>query len=82
MNKDDYKMTPVYTCYILLHSPAGQTITKKLKSSKKVCELIAPVVRSVYSSGTCACGSLVPTVQFLIADTMERKGWESLSCAW
>ena len=37
-----------YTC-TLFHSPAGQTITKKLKPSKKVCELIAPVVHSVYS---------------------------------
>ena len=49
-----YKVTPVYTC-TLLHSLAGQIITKKLKSSKKVCELIAPVVHSVYSSGVCAC---------------------------
>ena len=35
------KVTSVYTCCILLHSPAGQAITKKLKSSKKGCELIA-----------------------------------------
>ena len=35
------KVTSVYTCCILLHSPAGQAITKKLKSSKKVCQLIA-----------------------------------------
>ena len=45
-------MTSVYTV-TLYHSPAGQAITKKLKSSKKVCELIAPVVHSVYSSGAC-----------------------------
>ena len=52
-----YKVTPVYTC-TLFHSPDGQTITKKLKPSKKVCELIAPVVYSVYSSGVFTPSSL------------------------
>ena len=52
-----YKVTPVYTC-TLLHSLAGQTIMKKLKPSKKVCELTAPVVCSVYSSGVFTPSSL------------------------
>ena len=50
------KVTSVYTCCILLHSPAGQAITKKLKSSKKVCELIA--------SSNLQCILHVPVVQY------------------
>ena len=53
------KVTSVYTV-TLSHSPAGQAITKKLKSSKKVCELIAPVVHSVYSSGACVWAYIPP----------------------
>ena len=80
MNKDNYKVTPVYTCYILFNSPAGQTITKKLKSSKKVCELAAPVVCSVDSSGACSFCSLVPTVRFLIAYSMQQWREKLVTC--
>ena len=43
----------MYTYCVLFLSLAGQAITKKLKPSRKVCQLIAQVVHSVYDRFMC-----------------------------